>query len=120
MASRWVEDAKHPKKISLKDHAVRGKADAPVTLVVYSDFTCGYCEQASKVIAALQKEKPDVFRYVFKPRPAKNPAAQSAAGWFTHKLLQIAGKSLIVYGIVDFPVTGEKSRISEHGVGSVE
>lgn len=100
LASRWVEDAKHPKKISLKDHAVRGKADAPVTLVVYSDFTCGYCEQASKVIAALQKEKPDVFRYVFKPRPAKNPAAQSAAEWFTAAAMQDQKKAWEFYTIL--------------------
>lgn len=100
MEARWLEDAKSPKKINLENHAIRGNSDAPVTLVVYSDFTCGYCEQASKVIAALQKKMPNAFRYVFKPRPAKNPVAHLAAEWFTAAAMQDTEKAWNFYAML--------------------
>ena len=100
LAARWVEDAKFPKKIDVRNRIVRGNAEAPVTLVVYSDFTCGYCRQASKVIAELQKDMPDAFRYVFKLRPAKNPAAVLAAEWFAAAALQDQKKAWDFYAIL--------------------
>ena len=29
--------------VTMEDGRVRGRADAPITLIEYSDFTCGYC-----------------------------------------------------------------------------
>lgn len=110
MNARWVEDAKNPKKINLKAHPVRGKNNAPVTLVVYSDFTCGYCKQASKVIASLQKKIPGTFQYVFKPRPAKNPAALMAAQWFIAAAMQDQEKAWALYTIL----FNEQSALSEN------
>ncbi len=37
----WAKDL--PKNLQKADDRVRGQTDAPLTLIEYSDFTCGYC-----------------------------------------------------------------------------
>ena len=37
--NQWTEDARQPKKASLEERPSRGPADAPVTLIAFSDFT---------------------------------------------------------------------------------
>jgi Na+/H+ antiporter NhaA len=62
------------------DH-VRGRIDAPVTLVEYGDFECPYCGHAAPVIAKLLDRLPDELRYVFRHLPLSDvhPSAQLAA-----------------------------------------
>jgi protein-disulfide isomerase len=62
-----------------RDH-IRGRADAPVTLVEYGDFECPYCGQAEKVIRELLSDFGDV-RYVWRHLPLTDvhPRAQLAA-----------------------------------------
>jgi protein-disulfide isomerase len=80
----------------------RGPADAPVTILEWSDFQCPYCKQAQEVLARLLAEYPDSVRLVFKDFPLRShdravPAALAArcAGaqgrfWEYHDLLFVA------------------------------
>ena len=63
-----------------RDH-VRGRDDAPVTLVEYGDFECPYCGQAEGVLRDLLLSHGDDVRYVWRHLPLSDvhPSAQLAA-----------------------------------------
>jgi Na+/H+ antiporter NhaA len=63
-----------------RDH-IRGRPDAPVTLVEYGDFECPYCGHAAPVIGKLLDHLGDDLRYVFRHLPLADvhPNAQLAA-----------------------------------------
>jgi Na+/H+ antiporter NhaA len=63
-----------------RDH-VRGADDAPVTLVEYGDYECGYCGQAEVVVRELLRQFDDDLRYVWRHLPLSDvhPHAQLAA-----------------------------------------
>lgn len=48
---------------------VRGPQDAPVTLVVYSNFQCQTCAEFARTLAELQEKYPDELRVVFRHYP---------------------------------------------------
>ncbi len=81
LKSQWEEDSKLAKKVTLDDRPTRGDANAPVTVIAFSDFACTYCMQAASVIENLLKRHPDI-RFVFKQYVSESPAAQEAARWF--------------------------------------
>lgn len=58
----------------------RGPADAPVTIVEFSDLQCPHCKEANPTIERLLKEEPNVH-FVFQsfPLPMHNWAAKGAA-----------------------------------------
>jgi Na+:H+ antiporter, NhaA family len=67
----------------VRDH-VRGRADAPVTLVEYADFQCPYCGDAYPIVHALLERFGDRLRFVFRHMPLADlhplaPAAAEAA-----------------------------------------
>lgn len=59
----------------------RGKADAPVTLVEFSDYQCPYCARASRVVDALVASHGGKLRYVLVQFPLESihPWAGTAA-----------------------------------------
>jgi protein-disulfide isomerase len=63
-----------------RDH-IRGRPDAPVTLVEYGDFECPYCGQAEPVVRELLAANDDDLRYVWRHLPLADvhPNAQLAA-----------------------------------------
>ncbi len=63
-----------------RDH-VRGRADAPVTLVEYANFECPFCGRAEPTIRELMAENAGDLRYVFRHLPLADvhPHAQMAA-----------------------------------------
>jgi protein-disulfide isomerase len=86
VAGAW-DDGDSPIPVSSKD-PVWGKRDAPVTVVVYSDFQCPFC---SRVESTLQQVRdtygPDKVRMVWKNNPLPfhpnaKPAAEAAQGVF--------------------------------------
>ncbi len=58
-----------------------GAADAPVTILVFDDFQCPWCEKASKVIDRILKEFPADVRFVMVnfPLPQLHKEAELAA-----------------------------------------
>ena len=67
--------------IELADAALRGPADAPVTIVEFSDFQCPYCKSIQPVIRQLRQRYPKQVNWRFKDLPliSIHPSAQSAA-----------------------------------------
>jgi Na+/H+ antiporter NhaA len=63
-----------------RDH-IRGRADAPVTLLEYGDYECPYCGHAAPIINKLLEHFPDELRYVFRHLPLTDvhPSAQLAS-----------------------------------------
>ena len=85
--------------VSNNDH-IRGKENAPVTLVEYGDFECPYCGQAYPIVEEVKKIKGDELRIVFRNFPlsgvhphaihaayAAEAAAKQGKFWEMHKLL---------------------------------
>jgi protein-disulfide isomerase len=73
-------DMSFSQKIDISQAPVRGKADAPVTLVLFSDFECPWCGKLEPVLAELLANNPDKLRIVFKHLPLSiHPQAEPAA-----------------------------------------
>jgi NhaA family Na+:H+ antiporter len=62
------------------DH-VRGRVDAPLTLVEYGDYECPFCGDATDVVSDLRERFGEDLRYVFRHLPLedKHPNARLAA-----------------------------------------
>lgn len=88
--------------VPLGDSPVRGDARAPVTLVVFSDFQCPYCQVVEETVTALRDRYGDRLRVVWKNAPLPfharaEPAAElalearaqkgDAAFWTAHDAL---------------------------------
>lgn len=60
---------REPEELDLADAPCRGHADAPVTMVVFSDFQCPFCSLATKLVQAVEKEAGHRLRVCFKHWP---------------------------------------------------
>jgi protein-disulfide isomerase len=60
---------------------VRGRADAPVTIVEFSDFHCPYCRKVQPALDEVRKKYGDRVKLVFRDYPLDNlhPQARAAA-----------------------------------------
>lgn len=63
-----------------RDH-IRGRQDAPVTLLEYGDYECPYCGLAYPIVEAVRKQMGDGLRFVFRhfPLVTMHPHAELAA-----------------------------------------
>ena len=68
--------------VSDRDHT-QGPADAPVTLVMYGDYECSYCQEAFRAVKQLREDETvtEQARFVFRnfPLTSVHPHAQQAA-----------------------------------------
>ena len=62
-------DAAPPALIDLANTPVRGPADAPVTVVVYSDFLCPYCRQLAQALAGYVPKAAGRIKVYYKHYP---------------------------------------------------
>ncbi|MFL5343934.1 MAG: DsbA family protein [Hyalangium sp.] len=67
-------------KVELGTAPVKGAADAPVTLVAFSDFECPFCSRAATTVNQLEEEYKGKLRIAFKHQPLpRHPNAKLAA-----------------------------------------
>ncbi|MDA1209382.1 MAG: DsbA family protein [bacterium] len=88
------------KDIVIHDYAILGNADAPVTLVEYSDYQCPFCRKfTTEVLPQIKKEYIDtgMVRLVFKDYPLHIHDAAIEAAIATH----CAGKQDAYYAYHD-------------------
>jgi len=67
-----VEQAQVPHErfhVTLGDAPVRGPANAPVTIVMFSDFECPYCQRAHEITRQLEAEYDGKIRIAYKAFP---------------------------------------------------
>ncbi len=64
---------KNPVSIPVREgNPAKGPADAPVTILSYTDFQCPYCARSVETMADLMELYPGKLRLVFKNNPLKN------------------------------------------------
>ena len=98
LVAQWRTDLEEPKKVNLADRPVRGEANAPVTVVAYSDFTCPYCQQAAGTVEMLLANYKGKVRYVFKHMPLEgHEHARTASEYFVAASLQGQDKAWAFY-----------------------
>ncbi len=96
--AEWEKDSKVKKKVNLDGRPAWGNADAPVTIVSYSDFTCSYCQQAAETVEAILERYKGKVRYVFKHLPIYNKVVgPRAAQYYAAASLQDAEKARRLY-----------------------
>jgi protein-disulfide isomerase len=93
--------------IPVADTAVRGPKDAPVTITMFSDFQCPFCQQAIPMVDEVLKAYPKDVKFMMKQFPLRQihpnaePAAEAAIAaqrqgkfWEMHDELYKAGRNL--------------------------
>jgi protein-disulfide isomerase len=67
-------------EVTADDH-VRGRTDAPVTVLEYGDYECPYCRGAARDVREMLARYPDSVRFVFRNFPITqlHPHAEQAA-----------------------------------------
>ncbi|WP_437984159.1 thioredoxin domain-containing protein [Sorangium sp. So ce117] len=93
-------------KVPVDGSSTRGNSDAPVTLVMFSDFECPFCRRVAPTVDGLEKKYGAQLRVVFKHNPLPfheraEPAAElaleakaqkgDAAFWSAYELLKTGG-----------------------------
>ena len=64
------DEDKQPMPVPVNDRdPVWGPADAPVTMVIYSDFDCPFCGKYAQTVAGVKNKFGDLVRVVFKQFP---------------------------------------------------
>jgi len=82
-----VDQSDSPVPVTSKDPSW-GKADAPVTVVIFSDFQCPFCSRVVPTMEQIKKEYgPDKVRFIWKHNPLPfhqqaRPAHEAAATVF--------------------------------------
>lgn len=72
-----VNDISIVKGVSADDDPVLGSPDAPITVVVFSDYTCGHCRDLESVLAGIQSSNPDRVRVIARDFPLQGVGSAS-------------------------------------------
>ena len=94
LRAQWEQDIQQPKTVVLDKRPALGAVKAPVTITVFTDFTCMYCQQGEQTIKRLLRAYDGKIRVVYKNMPMKNhPGAVEAAELMLAAHRQDAAKS---------------------------
>lgn len=63
--------------ISTDDDPSQGKTDAPVTIVMFSDFQCSFCARAHPILKRVMAEYKDKIRFVVRDYPLESVHANA-------------------------------------------
>lgn len=97
--ARAEEDFDKAYTIAVNGSPVRGKPEAPVTIVEFSDFQCPFCSRSKPIVEGVLAKYPDNVNYVYKHFPltfhaAARPAALASIAaqeqgkfWEMHEVL---------------------------------
>jgi len=90
------EQFRNPKKPEIDTkRPIKGKTQAPITIVAYSDFQCPFCSRGEQSIDEVRKKYPTQVKYLFKHFPLKFHAmAMPAARAYEAVALQNKEKAL--------------------------
>lgn len=74
------EQFNNPVKVEIGKSPTKGKADAPITIIEFSDFQCPFCSRANETIEQVKEAYGDKVKVVFKnlPLPFHNEAEPAA------------------------------------------
>ena len=92
----------HPRKPVLDPlRAYRGAADAPITIVEYSDFQCPYCKMAAGIVKDVRAKYDGKTRVLYKHLPLPfHPQSRIAAQMFEAIALQSPEKAYAYYDAI--------------------
>jgi protein-disulfide isomerase len=106
-AAKPAADPNKVYEIPVANSAVRGSKDAPVTVMMFSDFQCPFCAQAIAIVDEVLKSYPTDVKFVMKQFPLRQihpnaePAAEAAIAaakqgkfWEMHDELYKNGRNL--------------------------
>lgn len=94
----WQRDMAAPKTFAVNGRPMRGAANAPVTIVAFSDFTCTYCQQASATVKNILQAYNGKVRYVFKAFPREaHGIGRLSAEYFVAAGMQSPDKAWELY-----------------------
>lgn len=76
------------------DESFRGNADAPITLIEYSDFECPFCSRGFNTVMELMEKYKGKIRFAYKHLPLSfHPQAMPAAQYYEAIRLQSPEKA---------------------------
>ncbi len=90
-----------------------GPADAPVTVVEFFDYNCGYCRASAPFVRDLVDSYGDRVRVVFKEAPVLGENSREAARW------AIASKATNNYLDAHFALLESEERLDAQAAGAV-
>ena len=92
--NRLEEEFTNPKKPVIEGEYFLGKADAPITIVEYSDFECPYCTRGYNTVKQVKQIYGDKIKFVYKHLPLDfHPKALPAAKVFEAAAMQDVNKA---------------------------
>lgn len=84
-----------------EDESFRGPADAPITLVEYSDFECPYCSRGFQTVQALMDKYKGKIRFVYKHLPLSfHQQAEVASRYYEAIRLQSPQKAFEFHDLI--------------------
>ncbi len=90
-----AESFDKPINIAMRsDELFRGPKEAPLTLIEYSDFQCGYCSKGFQTVLSLLEKYKEKMRFVYKHLPVIGQHSRACAEYYEAIRLQDPQKAI--------------------------